>query len=259
MSASRVFNCRGMTSSSHIKSHIFIKGRQVLFANSSTSFCSSRAALRAAFSSEVAVSITLRMTCRSSSKLSKVHPIFLWAAHSAFKFFSIPLTVTRISYIISGEDGEGAPLIGSPAFGGRTQNRSPLSETYSFVFIWSLLSVLRTCGSRPILTTNLTTNEIPLVSTDLGKTLENRAFAGTLVPVFYSSCRVRIPPTAPEKPERCHAVHTAWHQASFPAGSYDTPTAPELSGPLFSIGFHHAGHTPEEGVHFLWPLPTQRT
>ena len=58
--------------------------------------------------------------------------------------------------------------------------------------------MLRTCGSRPILTTNLTTNEIPLVSTALGKTLENRAFAGTLVPVFYGSRRVRIPPTAPE-------------------------------------------------------------
>ena len=59
--------------------------------------------------------------------------------------------------------------------------------------------MLRTCGSRPILTTNLTTNEIPLVSTALGKTLENRAFAGTLVPVFYGSRRVRIPPTAPTK------------------------------------------------------------
>ena len=58
--------------------------------------------------------------------------------------------------------------------------------------------MLRTCGSRPILTTNLTTNEIPLVSTALGKTLENRAFAGTLVPVFYGSRRVRIPPTAPK-------------------------------------------------------------
>ena len=110
--------------------------------------------------------------------------------------------------------------------------------------------MLRTCGSRPILTTNLTTNEVPLVSTAFGKTLEIRALAGTLVPAFYGSRRVRIPPTAPEKPERCHAVHTAWHQASFPAGSYDTPTAPELSGPFFSIGFHHAGHTPEEGVHF---------
>ena len=192
-----------------------MKGRQVLFANSSTAFCSS-ADLRAALSSEVSASIILRTPCRSSSKFSKVHPIFLWAARSAFKLFSILLTFTRTSYIISGRDGEGAPLIGFPAFGGRTQNRSRLSETCSFVFIWSLLSVLRTCGSRPILTTNLTTNEIPLVSTALGKTLENRAFAGTLVPVFYGSRRVRIPPTAPEKPERCHAVKAAWHQAYLP-------------------------------------------
>ena len=235
-----------------------MKGRQVLFANSSTAFCSS-AALRAALSSEVSASIILRTPCRSSSKFSKVHPIFLWAARSAFKLFSILLTFTRTSYIISGRDGEGAPLIGFPAFGGRTQNRSRLSETCSFVFIWSLLSVLRTCGSRPILTTNLTTNEIPLVSTALGKTLENRAFAGTLVPVFYGSRRVRIPPTAPEKPERCHAVKAAWHQASLPTGSVKTPTAFELSGPFVSmLSRHRAGYTSKEGVYRTWPLPPQR-
>ena len=59
--------------------------------------------------------------------------------------------------------------------------------------------MLRTCGSRPILTTNLTTNEVPLVSTAFGKTLEIGALAGTLVPAFYGSRRVRIPPTAPKR------------------------------------------------------------
>ena len=35
--------------------------------------------------------------------------------------------------------------------------------------------------------------------------------------VVKSGTRVRIPPTAPEKPERCHAVKAAWHQAYLPS------------------------------------------